>query len=91
MVLGGLCALIGMLVGLLVGWLITIGTRRRLKHRERFLQTLLSQMPTGLFYQALGKPHETFASQTLCLLMNLKMPVYWEHILKKFTPEQAQP
>ncbi len=85
-----LCAVTGILLGVLLGWLITLKTRRRLKHTVRFLQNLITQMPVGLFYQELGHPKNTFASHTLAILFNLKMPVQWGHILNCFSTEESK-
>lgn len=78
---------IGLLVGVLIGWLITINTRLRLKHMVRFLQTLIIQIPAGVFYQDLKHKDFSFSSNTLALLLNLKTPIKWAQILKAFPPE----
>ena len=79
----------GLTLGVLIGWLISIGVRRRLKHFVRFLQTALAQLPAGLFYQDLTKKNNILISHTLCLQLNLKMPTSWDQILKKFNSENA--
>lgn len=81
---------IGVLFGVLIGWLITIGTRRRLKHTVRFFQTLASQIPAGLFYQDLQHPKQTFASHHLALSFNLKTPIQWNHVLAQFESTESK-
>ena len=78
-----LTGLIGLLLGILIGWLITIKTRRRLKHSVRFLQTLMDQLPVGAFYQD-TQDNSTFASNTLCLYFNHKKTLKWANILSQF-------
>ncbi|MBQ4472111.1 MAG: hypothetical protein II942_02570 [Alphaproteobacteria bacterium] len=73
----------GLLVGVLIGWMITIKTRRRLKHTVRFLQTLMSHVPVGVFYQDLEN-RTTFASNSLCLFFNQKESIKWPQILSFF-------
>ena len=90
MLLWIISALIGALLGLLIGWLITIGTRRRLKHTVHFLQTLIAQIPTGLFYQDLQNQKCTFSSHHLALSLNLKTPIQWTQILKTFADPIAE-
>ena len=84
-----LVATVGVLLGVLLGWLITIGTRRRLKHTVRFLQTLVMQIPAGVFYQDLKNPKQTFVSHSLALYFNLKAPVQWTHIVSCFGTEES--
>ena len=74
----------GMLVGVILGWLVTIRTRRRLKHRVKFLHTLIQQIPAGLFYQDLSNPQKTFASQSICDFFCVKPDVKWPQILATF-------
>ncbi len=74
----------GALIGIILGWLITIRTRRRLKHRVKFLQALLNQMPAGLFYQDLANPQKTFASQSTCAFFGVKTDAKWNQILDAF-------
>ena len=85
-----LCTAIGALIGVLLGWLITIGTRRRLKHTVRFFQALAMQIPAGLFYQDLSQKKNTFVSHNLALLFKLKEHVEWNQILAKFDSEEKQ-
>ena len=84
-----LSALVGILIGLLCGWLITIRTRRRLKHHNRFLQTLLTQLPSGLFFQDSDASKRPFVSHALTLALNLKTPTKWTSILDAFSGESA--
>lgn len=84
-----LIATIGLLLGLLIGWSITIGTRRRLKHTVLFFQTLTSQIPAGLFYQDLTQKKHIFISHNLALLFKLKDPIEWKQILSHFEEKEA--
>lgn len=78
---------IGILFGVLSGWLITIGTRRRLKHAVHFFQALTTQLPIGLFYQDLHQK-DSFASHYLALLFKLKEPINWAQITTQFASEE---
>ena len=88
MLIWGLIAVTSITVGVLIGWFITIGTRRRLKHLVHFLQTLIAQEPAGLFYQDLnGKVG--FCSHSLAQLFNLKTPIKWDEIINCFAKDAA--
>ena len=80
----------GLLFGVLLGWLITVGTRHRLKHRLRFLQSILFQLPAGLFYQDLDIKNYTFSSNSLSLFLNLRKDIKWKQILTAFPDEAAK-
>ena len=82
--------LVGILVGVLIGWMITIGTRRRLKHQNRLLQTIVTQIPVGLFYQDFTNKDSVFTSQNLALSLNLKTPIKWAHLIDSFSVESAK-
>ena len=85
-----LIALISILFGVLLGWILGLGTRRRLKHSVRFLQTLITHTPVGLFYQDIEGNAAPFTSHTLSLFFNLKSPAKWSNLLKNFDLNDAE-
>lgn len=80
---------ISLLLGILLGWLITIITRRRLKHTVHLFQNLIMQSPVGFFYVDINNNKPLVVSHTLALQFNLKSPIKWEHLLKAFSKENA--
>lgn len=83
----GLC---GLGFGLLIGWLLSIRIRVRLKHSVHFLKALIQQSSVAFFYQDLHHPRSVFISAKLALTFNLKTPIKWADILSCFEFAEAQ-
>ncbi len=85
-----LAASLSLGVGVLIGWALTLRTRRRLKHSLTFFKALNAQVPSGLFYQDFYDKNLTFASHALALLFGLKQPISWVQVLATFEEESAR-